>query len=297
MTRKLLFLLLILAGGPAFAQLPQTQVYYLPMQYNTKDSAFTFGDMQRISKKKGYNNQPSFAPDGKSIYFVSFMDTSNTDIVNYNLQKKELKQITFTEENEYSPMVTPDGKYISCVKGAAQQLWKYKISNPSKCEPVVTNFDSIGYYTWMNKNTIISNVLPDPFALYAHVLSIDTNIRLYMGIGRCLQTIKNENTVLYVQKRDSVNWYINALELNDNEQPHLYYVNQCIPGEEDFTMLNDGTILMFSKKHLYKFNMVKDYRWKLIHTFEDAPVDGFYRITVSPDQTGLAIVGYKGRKP
>ena len=296
MTRIFFFLLLFSITG-LFAQLPQTQIYILPMKFDAKKSNFTFGEMQRISKKKGYNNQPSFAPDSKSIYYVTFMDSSNTDIVNYNLKKKELKQITKTKVNEYSPIVTPDGKYISCVKGAAQQVWKYKISNPTKSVQVIKDFDSVGYYIWMNKTTIVSNVLPDPFALYAHVLSNDTNIRFYMGIGRCLQTLKNENTVFYVQKKDSANWYINALELNDNEQPHLYYITKTIPDEEDFTILNDGTLLMFSKKNLYKFNIIKDSRWKFVRSFDDAPVDGFYRIAVSPDQTTLAIVGYKGVKP
>lgn len=294
---RISFLVLIFAVNSLIAQLPQTQIFYLPMKYNAKDSVFRFGELQRISKKKGYNNQPSFAPDGKSIYYVTFIDTTNTDIVNYNIQKQIINQVTKTAANEYSPMVTPDGKYISCVKGKAQQLWKYKISDPSKCVRVIKAFDSVGYYTWLNKNTIISNVLPDPFALYAHVLSNDTNIRMYMGIGRCLQTIKDENTVLYVQKKDSVNWYINALELNDNEQPHLYYITKCIPEEEDFTILSDGTLLMFSKKNLYKFNIINDFRWKLVKSFDDAPVDGFYRITVSPDQSALAIVGYKGKKP
>ncbi len=294
---KLFLGLILMAANGLYGQLPQTQIFYLPMKYEAKGSKFTFGDMQRISKKKGYNNQPSFAPDSKSIYYVAFADSTNTDIVNYNLEKKERKQITHTEENEYSPMVTPDGKYISCVKGKAQQLWKFKISNPKKCTRVIKAFDSIGYYTWMDKNTIISNVLPEPFALYAHVLSNDTNIRLYMGIGRCLQTLKNENTVLYVQKRDSVNWYINALELNDNEQPHLYYITKCIPEEEDFAILNDGTLLMLSKKNLYKFNMVDDFRWSLVCSFEQESIDGFYRIAVAPDQSAISIVGYKGKKP
>jgi len=292
-----LFLLLLLTANQILGQLPQTQIFYLPMTYDANKSRFKFGELTRISKKKGYNNQPSFSPDSKSIYFISFMDSTNTDIVNYNIAKKTRKQITETAENEYSPMVTPDGKYISCVKGNAQQLWKYKISDPRKCTRVINNFDSIGYYAWLNKNTVISMVLPDPFALYAHVLSNDTNIRMYMGIGRCLQPINNENTVLYVQKKDSVNWYINALELKDNEPPHLYYITKCIPDEEDFAILNDGTLLMFSKKNLYKFNIIKDFRWTLVCSFEDAPIDGFYRLAIAPDQSALTIVGYKGKKP
>lgn len=294
---KNIFWLLILSANTLLAQLPQTQIFYLPMKYDTAGSKFTFGEMTRISKKKGYNNQPSFAPDGKSIYFVTFVDSTNTDIVNYNLKKKVITQFTHTIQNEYSPMVTPDGKYVSCVRGKAQQVWKYKISDPSKSIRVIQNFDSVGYYTWLNNNTIISNVLPDPFALYANVLVNDTNIRLYMGIGRCLQTVKDENTVLYVQKRDSTDWYINALELNDNEQPHLYFITKCIPEEEDFVLLKDGTLLMFSKKNLYKMNMIKDFRWSLVASFDDAPVDGFYRMAVAPDQSAIAIVGYKGKKP
>jgi hypothetical protein len=279
------------------AQLPQTQVFYLPMKHNKKKGSFSFGELQRISKKKGYNNQPSFTPDNKSILYITFIDTTNTDIVRYDLKSKNMTQVTSTPENEYSPIVTPDGEYISCVRGSAQQLWKYKLDGSGKPQQVIKNFDSIGYYCWINPYTIISFVLPPPFTLYAHSLENDTNIAFALNIGRSLQPLKNENTAFYVQKRDSVTWYINALQLNAADPPQFYTIGRTLDGEEDFAMMDDGTILMFSGKKLYKWNIVKDKNWKFVHDFESAPVDGFYRIAIAPNQKALAIVGYKGKKP
>jgi hypothetical protein len=279
------------------AQLPQTQVFYLPMKYNKKKGIFKFGELQRISKKKGYNNQPSFTPDNKSILYITFMDSTNTDIVSYNIKRKSLTQITSTPENEYSPVVTPDGKYISCVRGEAQQLWEYNLDGGGKPKQVIKNFDSIGYYCWLNPSTIVTNVLPEPFTLYAHSLDNDTNIAFALGIGRSLQALKNENTAFYIQKRDSVRWYINALQLNASDPPQFYTVGRTLEGEEDFAIMDDGTILMFTGKQLYKWNIVSDRNWKFVYDFESAPVDGFYRISVAPNQKALAIVGYKGKKP
>ena len=286
----------IFISSTLFAQLPQTQIYYLPMKYQKKNGTFTFGKPERISKKKGYNNQPSFTPDSKNVLYVTFVDSTNTDIVSYSLKAKELTRITDDSMNVYSPVVTPDGKWISCVYGPAQQLWKYPMGGGTP-KPVIKDFDSIGYYCWLNQNTIASFVLPSPFSLYAHSLLNDTNIAFGLNIGRCLQSLKNENTVFYVKKKDSASSFICALQLTSDAPPQFYTITKTLPAQEDFALMNDGTILMFSEKKLYKYNILKDRKWQYVAAFDDVPVDGFYRLAVAPNQKGLAVVGYKGKKP
>lgn len=291
-----IILILCTLSWNLFAQLPQTQIYYLPMKYQKKSGKFSFGTPQRISKKKGYNNQPSFTPDSKNVLYVTFIDSTNTDIVSYSLKQKTLTQITTDTMNVYSPIVTPDGKWISCVYGPAQQLWKYPLGGGNP-KAVIKQFDSIGYYCWMNENTIASFVLPSPFSLYAHSLLNDTNIAFGLNIGRCLQPLKNENTVFYVKKKDSASAFICALQLSNDAPPQFYTITKTLPAQEDFAIMNDGTILMFSEKKLYKYNILKDRKWQFVTEFNDVPVDGFYRLSIAPNQKALAVVGYKGKKP
>ncbi|WP_210489308.1 TolB family protein [Rufibacter aurantiacus] len=68
------------------------------------------GTPTNITQRPGYDNQPSFTPDGKSILFTSQRDGQQTDIFQYTLAGKKTVQLTNTPEAEYSPLVTPDGK-------------------------------------------------------------------------------------------------------------------------------------------------------------------------------------------
>jgi Tol biopolymer transport system component len=49
----------------------------------------------------GYNNQPSFLPDGKTVLYTSFRN-GQTDIYRYDLSTGKTTQVTNTTESEYS---------------------------------------------------------------------------------------------------------------------------------------------------------------------------------------------------
>ena len=65
--KNTIFWIFLLAVETLFCQLPQTQIYIIPMQYDIAKSKFKFGELERASKKKGYNNQPAYAPDSRKF--------------------------------------------------------------------------------------------------------------------------------------------------------------------------------------------------------------------------------------
>jgi Tol biopolymer transport system component len=78
-----------------------------------------------ITNSPGYDNQPSFAPDGGAIFFTSVRGGgTQTDIYRYDLASAAITRVTSTPESEYSPTVTPDGAHLSVIRveadGAAQ---------------------------------------------------------------------------------------------------------------------------------------------------------------------------------
>src|ERR1022692_1899814 len=98
-------LLLIFCGFAAksFSQVPTTDIYLLDMK--VKHGKYAFNNPQKISDWKGYNNQPYFTPNGKSIYYVSYRN-KQSDIYRYDLDSKSTTQFTNTPEDEYSPKLT-----------------------------------------------------------------------------------------------------------------------------------------------------------------------------------------------
>src|SRR2546427_86768 len=108
-----------------------------------------FSQPVKITTFAGYNNQPSFLPDGRSILYTSIRD-KQADIYRYDLRSGTTSQVTNTPESEYSPTMMPDGKNISVVRVEAdgmQRLWKFPlgIGQPSL---ILERIKPVGYHWW-----------------------------------------------------------------------------------------------------------------------------------------------------
>src|SRR5260370_13102819 len=114
------------------------------------DSAnMRLGQPKRITSWVGYNNQPSFTPDGHSILFTSIRD-KQADIYRYDLRSGATTQITNTPESEFSPTSMPDGDFISVVRVEAdgtQRLWKFPLAG-GQPSLILENIKPVGYHLW-----------------------------------------------------------------------------------------------------------------------------------------------------
>src|SRR5215208_6112847 len=97
---------------PAAAQPPpDTEVYLAPL--TIEGDRISVGAPTNISNSPGYDNQPSFSPDGASLYFTSARGekpagttAAQMDIYRYVLRSKTTEAVTRTPESEYSATVT-----------------------------------------------------------------------------------------------------------------------------------------------------------------------------------------------
>src|SRR5262249_27966039 len=94
---------------------PDTEIYLVPMK--TADGAITLGAPANITNNPGYDNQPLFTADGRSILFTSIRASTTlgpngaaqSDIYRYDIPTAQTTQVTNTPESEYSPTITPSG--------------------------------------------------------------------------------------------------------------------------------------------------------------------------------------------
>ncbi len=292
----------------AKAQLPETKVYLLDLQKN--GAKIIVSNPKMVSNKKGYNNQPYFMDDDRNILFVSNNGNGNTDIYRYDMKKKSIKRITKTDEAEYSPRQSmAEDNEITCVRvekdTVTQHFYAYN-NKGKKGHLLLPDLSTIGYYTWLNGAEIVAFTLPEPFTLVKYnvvTLKADTIIE---SIGRTI--INNRSKIYYVDKSDSEHYYIKQIA-KENIRPRKgkekvadITVLETLPEQEDFCILNDGTILMGDAGKLYAFNPKKvrgkvQEDWIEVADLNKMGIGIFYRLVVNADNTKMAVVGYEGKKP
>ncbi len=153
----------------AASQPPDTEIFLASL--SVRDGKVEIGKPINISNSPGYDNQPSFTPDGAAVLFTSVRgerkpDPANaaatgSDIYRYEIAPARLSQVTNTPEAEYSPTVTPDGRHISVIRVEAdgtQRLWRFTIEG-TQPELVLRDVKPVGYHAWADANILALFVL------------------------------------------------------------------------------------------------------------------------------------------
>ena len=71
---------------------PRTEVYLA--SFTSGPAGTVSGPLINVSQSPGYDNQPSYTPDGQAILFTSDRVDRQTDIFRYNLASKSLTRLT-----------------------------------------------------------------------------------------------------------------------------------------------------------------------------------------------------------
>ncbi len=276
-----------------FGQLPDTEIYMAEMKY--ENSKWIFGEAENITSRVGYDNQPSFSPDKKSLLFVQVSDSLQSDVAEYSFKAKSVRLLTSSPESEYSPSYTPDKSKISTVRvdlDSAQRFYTFNPSNPSETT-FIPGTDSIGYYCWLNDSLLAMFLVGEKFSL--QLLDIRSHLKTFIAfnIGRCLKLSADNKSLLFLDKSDSTKWMISSLRISDFK---INSISPAIKGSEDFSPLPDGSLIMGSEGKLFLWNEKVEHNWILAMDYQNS-MGPFYRITVNEDGNKIAFVTYAGKKP
>ena len=260
-----------------------------------------FGRPANITNRAGYDNQPSFTPDGRALLFSSQREGDQTDVYRYDLSTSETARLTSTPESEYSPTVTPDGRFFSVVRveaGGTQRLWKFPVSGAGAPALVMTDVKPVGYHLWLDARTLALFVLGAegrPHTLQVAVLGkrpgeVVELSTLATSIGRSFQRVGNPaGGFTYVHKLAPDNWVIKLVSLKTHRTTQLA---RTLPGSEDYARLPDGSLLMARDAKLYRLDPARPQDdWQEIADFSPACAScRITRLALSPRADRLAFV-------
>lgn len=156
-----------------YGQMPETDIWLFKIE--KKEGKYLYTNPLNITHRAGYDNQPTFNSDGKSILYVLIDSTKQADVYHYSISKKTSVNLTKSQVSEYSPTIIPSGLGFSSVvveKDSAQRVWQFNMDGTFKTI-VHEGTDSIGYHTWLNADTLMYYKLTQPHSL--RVLDLKTN--------------------------------------------------------------------------------------------------------------------------
>jgi WD40 repeat protein len=289
----LLALLLALAPSRAAAQQPPgTDVYLLDL--SVRGGRMQLGKALNITDRDGYDNQPSFTADGRSVLYTSIREDGQADIYRYDIARRQTVRVTRTAESEYSPTLTPDRRGISVVRvepDSTQRLWRFGLDG-GEGELLLPDVRPVGYHAWADGNTVALFVLGSPATLQFADLRTGQSTVVAENIGRSLHRVPGRAAISFLRKTAEGERWIEEIDVASRTVRPL--VRPLDPGE-DYAWTPDGKLLMGQGSKLFLWDRSTGGEWREIADLEGAGIREITRIAVSPKGDRIALVGARSR--
>jgi hypothetical protein len=224
---------------------------------------------------------------------VQLPEMEQPDIFSFDLSAKTQTRMTRTRSGEYSPKGMGDGRKFSAIRqeyvgqDTVLRLWEFPTNLGDNGRPVFKYINGIGYYEWLNSVQLALFLVGTPNTLALASADSDTPRTLANNVGRCFRRLPNGN-LAFVSK-ETPSWTIveqNLYRLNENPR----VITSCIQGAEDFAVLRDGSYLMAGGSKIYRFDPIRNPRWKEVVDLRFYGIRNITRIEASGFGK-IAIVG------
>jgi hypothetical protein len=286
---------LSLAALPAAAQrgiprtsppAPDAEVYLVPL--TRRADTLRAGAPLNLTRRAGYDNQPSFSRDSRALFYTSTRDDAQADIYRLDLSTGLSLPLRRTApESEYSAHPTLDGSALHVIRVEAdstQRLWRMTPDSSGE-RPVFSDIKPVGYFAQADDSTFALFVLGSPATLQlAHTGSGRGEV-LARNIGRSLHRIPGSAHISFVQKGGTP-WQVMRLD------PATRRIDTLValpPGTEDVAWADSVTLLTGNGATLMAWRLGSR-AWTSVADFGFAHLDGITRLAVSPNGQWLAVV-------
>ena len=277
----------LLISTSLFAQ-SGTEIYLLDI--SKSGDIFTLSNPKNITDRVGYDNQPFFHPTKTLLYFTAMVD-GQTDIWSYDYKTGKSLQITNSIDSEYSPTVTPDQKYLSCIvqrkSNGDQDLVKYNIDNSTKTQIIFESQKTgkIGYQAWLNDNELITFVLGEPQTLHYQNLISKKDTMVASNIGRSLHLIPKQKAFSYVQQIDK-KWMVRSFNPSKNTITDIAESNS--DSEHYNAWTSEGILLESRNAEIYSY-IAATQSWVYVILPENLPKKKISRMAIKSNKIAIVL--------
>jgi hypothetical protein len=266
---------------------PRTEVYLASFSAGSGPSVN--GPLVNISQSPGYDNQPSYLPDGRAVLFTSDRVDGQTEIFRYDLASKALTRLTHDPANEYSPLVMPGGRTFSVVHGDEQSLWAYDLDG-SNGHLLYQQKGKVGYHVWIDQDHLGLFVLGgdgSPNTLQLADIKAGTADVIAPSIGRSLLMRPGTGTMSFVDKSTRGHWAVKEL---DPKTRKITTLAETPAGSEDCAWdPASGMLLMPSGTKILGWSPSKAAAgWQTLGDLSGAGIATITRLAVNPVATAPA---------
>jgi hypothetical protein len=240
-----------------FSQLPETDIWLFKLGEEKMQIVIKSG--KNITNRAGYDNQPSFSADGKRVFYTSILEDKQADVFGYYIKGRKVYQVTKSPESEYSVVENRKNELslLMVEKDSTQRIHIISSISPVIPEKIIAA-DSIGYYTFLNEDSVVYYKLTNPHSL--RIFSMKTGDDKFLG-NHPIRGFKaiNRHALIYGLK-DSIKvvFYKYDFTLHKAERFAEYNsLNEDIIWHEKWGLIkSEGTQLL-------RFDEVKN-EWKLL---------------------------------
>lgn len=266
------------------AQVPNTDLWLFKMETD-KLNRTVLKEPLNITNREGYDNQPSFSEDGKRIYYVSIREDKQADIYYYETGSKMNVPFTKTKVSEYSPTIVNEGRLIASVVVEADSAQRiHYLNTVTGLDEKRLEMDSVGYFTFLNSDTVIYYKLTQPHSLRYYVKSSNEDKWLGNSPARTFRAL-NRHAVLYGLKDSSqVTFYIYDFLLQKSRRYAQYPSTN-----EDITWHPKYGLVKAEEAQLLRFDEGSQ-KWILLFDLASFQIKKITRFAFDPKNKYLIVV-------
>ena len=284
---RLLLVVLLFICSKVFSQLPITELFLANVEI--KNNLIKIKSVEKISNHFGYNNQPCFINKDAEILFTADVEgDSKTHICNYNISAKKIKRLSITNTSEYSAQLLPNQKDFSVVmveEDSTQRIWVFDLLKGENKSCLSQQTDSVGYYTWLSKDSVLYYKLTAPHSLHALNIKTNEDVWLCNYPTRSFKKISN-NTFFYVihsEKQNEIYVYDTRIK------KATLLATDDVSANQDYSWIPNLGLLKSEGSKLYRYS-INTKVWAELVDFTSFGVKKITRFTTSANGKYVALV-------